>query len=64
MKRISENIGYTIFRMFLLILLYLILTIVVILAIPYAILRGACNIEYYEDWVDFVFKYLNPPNKK
>lgn len=42
----------------------IVLIIVIISAIPYAIVRGVCNIKYYEEWADFIFKYLNPQNKK
>lgn len=27
-------------------------------AIPYAIVKGICNIDYYEEWNDFIFKYI------
>ena len=50
--------------MFALILLYILITIVVTLAIPYTIVRGACNIDYYEDWLNFIFKYIDRTNEK
>ena len=28
--------------------------IVLIPAVPYAIVKGACNLDYYEDWYDFM----------
>lgn len=64
MNKLKKKINNPIVGMFALILLYILLTIVVTLAIPYAIVRGACNIEYYQEWADFIFKYINPQNKK
>lgn len=64
MNKLKKKINKPIVGMFALILLYILLTIVVTLAIPYAIVRGACNIDYYEDWVNFLFKYIDRTNQK
>ena len=34
------------------------IVIMFILAIPYAMLKGLVNTEYYEDWVNFINKYI------
>ena len=47
-----------IIRAIVLILCYIAITIISITAIPYAIVKGVCNLDYYEDWVDFIFKYI------
>lgn len=46
-----------IIRAIALILCYIAITIISVTAIPYAIVRGACNLDYYEDWFDFIIKY-------
>ena len=55
LKKILKN--YQIIRAIVLILCYIAITIISITAIPYAIVRGACNLDYYEDWFDFIIKY-------
>ena len=35
-------------------LIYICSVIVLIPAIPYAIVRGVCNLDYYEEWFDFI----------
>ena len=35
-------------------LMYIAFVILLIPAIPYAIVRGVCNLDYYEDWFDFM----------
>ena len=47
-----------IIRAIVLILCYIAITIISITAIPYAIVKGICNTDYYEEWVDFIFKYI------
>lgn len=41
-----------------LIILYIAVIILIIPAIPYAIVKGVCNLDYYEDWFDFINKYI------
>lgn len=36
------------------ILIYIASVILLIPAIPYAIVRGVCNLDYYEEWFDFI----------
>ena len=57
-KNISKITSNMIIRAIVLILCYIAITIISITAIPYAIVRGACNLDYYEDWNDFIFKYI------
>ena len=33
-----------------------------ITAIPYAIIKGVCNLDYYDEWVGFLIKH-NPFSK-
>ena len=54
MTNLSEKISNPIVRGIVLILLYIGVTIVLIPAIPYAIVKGVCNRDYYEDWFDFM----------
>ena len=35
-------------------LIYIASVILLIPAIPYAIARGVCNLDYYEEWFDFI----------
>ena len=49
-----RKISNAIVRGIVLILLYIGVTIVLIPAIPYAIVKGVCNLDYYEDWFDFM----------
>lgn len=55
MKKLNSN---SIVGIIVLILCYTVITIMSITAIPYAIIRGACNLDYYEDWWDFIMKYI------
>lgn len=59
MKRLSKIASNPIIRAIVLILLSNAITILTITAMPYAIIRGACNLKYYGEWADFIFKY--PP---
>lgn len=36
------------------IVIYICSVIVLIPAIPYAMIKGACNLDYYEEWFDFI----------
>lgn len=49
MKTLNKIISNPIVRVIVLILLYTAITILTITAIPYAIVRGACNLKYYEE---------------
>ena len=54
MTNLSEKISNPIVRGIVLILLYIGVTIVLVTAVPYAIVKGVCNLDYYEDWFDFM----------
>ena len=56
-KNIDKIINNMIVRAIVLILCYIAITIISITAIPYAIVRGVCNLDYYEDWFDCIIKY-------
>lgn len=45
-------------RAIILILYYIVIIAINIPAIPYAIVKGICNTDYYEEWNDFIFKYI------
>lgn len=64
MKILNKIASNPIVRAIVLILLSIVITILTIAAIPYAIVRGACNLEYYGEWADFIFKYLPTSNKQ
>ena len=51
---LSKKISNPIVRGIVLILLYIGVTIVLVTAVPYAIVKGVCNLDYYEDWYDFM----------
>lgn len=55
MKKLNSN---SIVGIIVLILCYTAITIMSITAIPYAIIRGVSNLDYYEDWWDFIMKYI------
>ena len=55
MKKLNEKISNPIIRGIVLIILYILTAILVIPAIPYAIIRGICNLEYYDEWFEFVY---------
>ena len=38
--------------------------ILIIIAIPYAIVRGVCNLDYYEEWFDFIDSKIKITVKK
>ena len=54
MNKLNEKISNPIIRGIIVILWYIAIIILLIPAIPYAIVKGACNLDYYEDWVDFI----------
>lgn len=64
MKRLNKIASNPIIRAIVLILLSIAITILTITAMPYAIIRGACNLKYYREWTDFIFKYLPTSNKQ
>ena len=55
LKQIENPIARVIFF----ILFYIAMILLIITAIPYAIVKGVCNLDYYEEWFDFLNKY-NP----
>ena len=58
MKELNEKISNPMVRGVILIILYIAVIILIIPAIPYAIVKGVCNLDYYEDWFDFINKYI------
>lgn len=56
---LSKKISNPIVRGIVLILLYIGVTIVLVTAVPYAIVKGVCNLDYYEDWYDFIRDKVN-----
>lgn len=54
MMNLSKKISNPIVRGIVLILLYIGVTIVLVTAVPYAIVKGVCNLDYYEDWYNFM----------
>lgn len=59
MMNLSKKISNPIIRGIVLILLYIGVTIVLVTAVPYAIVKGVCNLDYYEDWYDFIRDKVN-----
>ena len=59
MMYLSKKISNAIVRGIVLILLYIGVTIVLVTAVPYAIVKGVCNLDYYEDWYDFIKDKVN-----
>lgn len=59
MMNLSKKISNPIVRGIVLILLYIGVTIVLVTAVPYAIVKGVCNLDYYEDWYDFIRDKVN-----
>lgn len=59
MKKLNKKISNPIVRGIVLIIFYIIIIILFLPSMPYAIIRGVCNLKYYEDWFDFINKY-NP----
>ena len=58
-KNIDKIINNRIVRAIVLILYFMAIIVINIPAIPYAIVKGICNTDYYEEWNDFVFKYIS-----
>ena len=56
---LSKKISNPIVRGIVLILLYIGVTIVLVTAVPYAIVKGVCNLDYYEDGYDFIKDKVN-----
>lgn len=54
MKRIKNPIA----RVVLITLSYISVVIILVHAIPYAMVKGLVNTEYYEEWLDFINKYI------
>lgn len=54
MKNLIEKASNPIIRLIVVILWYTAIAILSITAIPYAIVKGVCNLDYYEDWFDFM----------
>ena len=59
MMNLSKKISNPIVRGIVLILLYIGVTIVLVTAFPYEIVKGVCNLDYYEDWYDFIKDKVN-----
>ena len=59
MMNLSKKISNPIVRGIVLILLYIGVTIILVTAVPYAIVKGVCNLDYYEDWYDFIKDKVN-----
>ena len=56
---LSKKISNPIVRGIVLILLYIGVTIILVTAVPCAIVKGVCNLDYYEDWYDFIRDKVN-----
>lgn len=52
------NVKNPIARVVLITLSYISAVIVLVPAIPYAMVKGLGNTEYYEDWLDFIEKHI------
>lgn len=52
------NVKNPIARVVLITLSYISIVVLLIPAIPYAMIKGAGNSDYYEDWFDFIDKYI------
>ena len=52
------NIKNPIARAVLIILATIALVVTLIPAIPYAMIKGLVNTDYYEEWLDFIEKYI------
>ena len=53
------NVKNPIARVVLITLIYIYIVIILVPAIPYAMVKGLVNTEYYEDWLDFINKYIS-----
>ena len=67
MKRLIEKISNPIVKNIIAVLYFIVTVIITILtciafiillipAIPYAIIRGVCNLKYYKDWFNLINK--------
>ena len=54
MKNSNGTISNSIIYAIIVILKYTAVTILSITAIPYVIVKGICNSDYYEDWFDSI----------
>lgn len=54
LKQIKNPIARVIFF----ILFCIAMILLTIPAIPYAIIKGVCNLDYYEDWFDFIKEHI------
>ena len=52
------NVNNPIARLVLITLSYIYVVIMLVPIIPYAMINGLVNIEYYEEWLDFIDKYI------
>ena len=52
------NVKNPIARVVLITLSYISVVIIIVPAIPYAMVKGLVNTEYYEEWLDFINKYI------
>lgn len=52
------NVKNPIARVALITLSYISIVIILIPVIPYAMVKGLVNTEYYEEWLDFINKYI------
>lgn len=57
-KNIDKIINNMIVRAIISILYCIVIIAINIPAIPYAIVKGICNTDYYEEWNNFIFKYI------
>lgn len=61
MKGLNES-SNQIVRLIVLILCSIAVSVLSITAIPYAIIRGISNLDYYDEWARFLIKH-NPLSK-
>ena len=52
------NVKNPIARVVLITLSCISVVIILVPAIPYAMVKGLVNTEYYEEWLDFINKYI------
>lgn len=62
MKGLNEKITNRIVGGIVLIIGSIAIIFISITAIPYSIIRGVCNLDYYDEWVVFLIKH-NPFSK-
>lgn len=58
MKEIKVNVKNPIARLVLITLTYISVVIIIVPIIPYAMVKGLVNTKYYEEWLDFINKYI------